>query len=106
MNLLYYYGTAQSRTYNRRRGIEILQEGVDMIEKQEEMLYDFDISFANAYQANDNYQRAIHYYKSAIKRQPDKSILLYNKAHIYDITKTYKQAIDYYALFLKTMPKN
>ncbi len=106
VNLLYYYGTALSRTYNRRRGIEILQEGVDMIEKQEEMLYDFDISFAHAYQANDNYQKAIQYYKSAIKRQPDKSILLYNIAHIYDITKNYKQAIDYYERFLKTKPKD
>ena len=106
VNLLYYYGTALSRTYDRRRGIEILHEGVDMIERQVEMLYDFDISFAHAYQTNNNYQKAIQYYKSAIKRRPDKAILLYNIAHIYDITKSYKQAIDYYERFLKTKPKD
>ncbi len=106
VNLLFYYGTALSRTYDRKRGIEILQEGVDMIEKQVEMLYDFDISFAHAYQTNDNHLTAIKYYKSAIKRRPDKSILLYNIAHSYDITKNYKQAIDYYERFLKTKPKD
>lgn len=106
VNLLYYYGTALSRTYDRRRGIEILHEGVDMIERQVEMLYDFDISFAHAYQTNNSYQKAIKYYKSAIKRRPDKAILLYNIAHIYDITKSYKQAIDYYERFLNTKPND
>lgn len=106
VNLLYYYGTALSRTYDRKRGIEILQEGVDIIEKQMGMMYDFDISFARAYQGYGNYLKAIEYYKSAIKRQPDKTILLYNIASIYDITKNYKEAIDYYERFLKTKPKD
>lgn len=105
VNLLYYYGTALSRTYDRKRGIEILQEGMDIIEKQMEMMYDFDISFANAYLAGGNHLKAIQYYKSAIKRQPDKTIILYNIASAYDITKNYKEALDYYERFLKTKPK-
>ena len=105
VNLLYYYGTALSRTYDRKRGIEILQEGVDMIEKQMEMMYDFDISFAHAYQAYGNHLKAIQYYKSAIKRKPDKTIILYNIARTYDMTKNYENAIDYYERFLKTKPK-
>ena len=106
VNLLYYYGTALSRTYDSKRGVEILQEGVDMIEKQMEMMYDFDISFARAYQAQRNHLKAIQYYKSAIKRQPDKTIILYNIARTYDITKKYKQAIDYYERFMKTKPED
>ena len=106
VNLLYYYGTALSRTYDRKRGIEILQEGVDMIAKQMEMMYDFDISFAHAYQGYGSHLKAIQYYKSAIKRQPDKTIILYNIASAYDITKNEKKALDYYERFLKTKPKD
>lgn len=106
VNLLYYYGTALSRTYDRKRGIEILQEGVDMIEKQMEMMYDFDISFAIAYNTSGNHLKAIQYYKSAIMRQPDKTIILYNIARTYDMSKNYKEAIDYYERFMKTKPKD
>ena len=106
VNLLYYYGTALSRSYDRKRGIEILQEGVDMIEKQMEMMYDFDISFAIAHNTSGNHPKAIQYYKSAIKRQPDKTIILYNIARTYDMTKNYKEALDYYERFLKTKPKD
>ncbi|MGV8962833.1 MAG: tetratricopeptide repeat protein [Candidatus Saccharimonadaceae bacterium] len=106
VNLVYFYGTALSRTYDRKRGIEILQEGVDIIEKQMEMIYDFDISFANAYQASGNYLKAIQYYKSAIKRQPDKKTRLYNIAHNYDNNKNYKEAIYYYERFLNTKPND
>ena len=106
VNLLYYYGTALSRSYDRKRGIEILQEGVDMIEKQMEMMYDFDISFAIAYNTTGNHLKAIQYYKSAIKRQPGKTIILYNIARNYDITKNYEEAVNYYERFLKTKPKD
>lgn len=106
VSLLYYYGTALARTYDRKLGIEILQEGVDIIEKQVEMMYDFDISFAHAYQGYGNHPKAIRYYKSAIRRQPNKTIILYNIASAYDITKNEKEAIDYYERFLKTKPKD
>lgn len=106
VNLLYYYGTALSRTIDRKRGIEILQEGVDMIEKQMEMMYDFDISFAIAHNTSGNHLKAIQYYKSAIKRKPEKTIILYNIARTYDMTKNYKEALDYYERFLKTKPKD
>ena len=106
VNLLYYYGTALSRTFDRKRAIEILQEGVDMIEKQMGMMYDFDISFAHAYQGYGNYPKAIQYYKSAINRQPEKTILLYNIASINDMNKNYKEAINYYERFLETKPKD
>ncbi len=106
VNLLYYYGTALSRAYDRKRGLEILQEGVDMIEKQMEMMYDFDISFAIAYNTSGNQLKAIQYYKSAIKRQPDKTIILYNIARTYDIMKNYKEALEYYERFMKTKPKD
>ncbi len=106
VNLLYYYGTALSRTHDRKRGIEILQEGVDIIEKQMGMMYDFDISFANAYQSSGSQLKAIQYFKSAIKRQPDKTIILFNIARNYDMSMNYKEALDYYERFLKTKPKD
>ena len=106
VNLLYYYGTALSRTHDRKRGIEILQEGVDIIEKQMGMMYDFDISFANAYQSSGSQLKAIQYFKSAIKRQPDKTIILFNIARNFDMIMNYKEALDYYERFLKTKPKD
>ena len=106
VNLLYYYGTALSRTHDRKRGIEILQEGVDIIEKQMGMMYDFDISFANAYQSSGSQLKAIQYFKSAIKRQPDKTIILFNIARNYDMSMNYKEALNYYERFLKTKPKD
>lgn len=104
VNLLYYYGTALSRSYDRKRGIELLQEGVDMIEAQAEMLYDFDVSFANAYLRSGIHLRAIQYYRSALKRKPDKTIILYNIARTYDIIKSYESSLDYYERFMKTKP--
>ncbi|MDD4604896.1 MAG: tetratricopeptide repeat protein, partial [Dysgonamonadaceae bacterium] len=37
--------------------------------------------------------------------KPDKTIILYNIARTYDMTKNYENAIDYYERFLKTKPK-
>ncbi len=71
-----------------------------------EMMYDFDISFAIAYNTSGNQLKAIQYYKSAIKRQPDKTIILYNIARTYDIMKNYKEALEYYERFMKTKPKD
>lgn len=106
INLLYYYGTALSRTYNRKKGIEILTEGVEKIEEQYVMLYDFDCSFADAYLRSGIYNKAIDYYKSAFDKRPEKVIMLYNIAYAYGSMKEYKTAIDYYERFLKTAPKN
>lgn len=106
INLLYYYGTALSRTYDRKKGIEILQEGMSKIETFMEMRYDFHLSFAGAYLASGNHAKAAEHYKSALGLQPDQTPLLYNIAHTYDIAKDYKNAIDYYERFLKTKPKD
>ena len=70
------------------------------------MMYDFDISFANAYQSSGSQLKAIQYFKSAIKRQPDKTIILFNIARNYDMSMNYKEALDYYERFLKTKPKD
>lgn len=106
INLLYYYGTALSRTYHRKKGMEILAEGVSKIEEQNAMLYDFDCSFADAHVRSGNYAKAIDYYNSALNRKPDKTPLLYNIAYAYGAMKEYKTAIEYYERFLKTAPKD
>lgn len=49
VNLLLYYGTSLARTYDRKKGIEILNEGVGYIGSLEEMLFDFDLSLADAH---------------------------------------------------------
>ena len=106
INLLYYYGTALSRTYNRKRGIEVLTEGVERIEKLNEMLFDFDRSFADAYMRSGNYTTAIQYFQSAYKRNTDTYSLLYNIGYCYESMKDYKNAVTYYERFLKTAPKD
>lgn len=105
INLLYYYGTALSRTYNRKRGIEVLTEGVEIIEKMNGMLFDFDRSFADAYMRSENYTKAIQYFQSAYKRNPDTHSLLYNIGYCYESMKDYKNTVTYYERFLKTAPE-
>ena len=105
IRLLYYYGTALSWTYNRKRGIEVLAEGVSIIEEMNEMLFDFDNSFGDAYMRSSNYPKAIEYYQSAYKRDTDSHSLLYNIGYCYELNKDYKNAITYYERFLKTAPK-
>lgn len=105
INLFYYYGTALTWTYNRKRGIEVLSEGVAIIEEFYEKLFDFDRSFGDAYMRSDNYPKAIEYYKSAYKRDPNAHSLLYNIGYCYDLNKDYKNAVTYYERFLKTAPE-
>lgn len=104
LNLLFYYGTALSRTYDRKRGIEVLLEGVGKIEETNEKLYDFDLSLANAHQRSKAYGEAVRFFKSAYKRRPDTHRLLYSIASNYDSMKDYKSALNYYERFLKTAP--
>lgn len=103
--LLYYYGTALSWTYNRKRGIEVLAEGVEIIEKMNEMLFDFDRSFGDAYMRSGSFAKAVEYYSSAYKRDSQAHSLLYNIGYCYDLNKDYKNAINYFERFLKTAPE-
>lgn len=103
--LLYYYGTALSWTYNRKRGIEVLAEGVEIIEKMNEMLFDFDRSFGDAYMRSGSFVKAVEYYSSAYKRDSQAHSLLYNIGYCYDLNKDYKNAINYFERFLKTAPE-
>lgn len=105
-NLLYYFGTALTKTSERKRGISILQEGIDRINEINEKLYDFDFSLGNAYLNTGEYRKSVQHFKSSYARQPDKYQLLYNIAYAYDSMKDYKNAIDYYQQFLKSKPKH
>lgn len=105
INLLFYYGSALARTYDRKRGIEVLLEGVDKINKLNDMLFDFDMSLADAYLRSNAPSQAITYYNSALKRRPKTSPILYNIAHAYERMNDYENALSYYRQFLKTAPK-
>lgn len=105
VSLLYHYGTALSRTYDRKKGIAILKEGVEKIESLQEMLYDFDISLAEAYDRSNEPSQAITYYQSAFKRDPDAYLLLYNIALTYDHMMEYESALTYYERFVKNIPE-
>ena len=106
VNLLYYFGTTLSRTYDRKRGIEVLSEGVDKIDIFIAMLYDFNCSFADAYLRSKNYSKAIEYYKSAYNRKSDANHHIYNIGYCYDLMGDYENTIRYYEQFLKTEPDN
>ncbi|MDO5663669.1 MAG: tetratricopeptide repeat protein [Bacteroidia bacterium] len=105
VNMYYYYGTALGKVKNQKKSVEVLQEGIDMINETSEKLFGFDISMAETYQQSNN-PKAIGYYLSAYKRQSDMHNLLYSIAHAYDTMKDYKNAIIYYERFLKTAPKD
>ena len=104
VNLLLYYGTSLARTYDRKKGIEILNEGVGYIESLQEMLFDFDLSLADAHHRNNAPSKAIGYYQSAWKRQPETYSVLYNIAIMYDEMEEHESALIYYERFLKTAP--
>jgi len=104
VNLLLYYGTSLARTYDRKNGIEILNEGVEMIEKMQEMLFDFDLSLADAHHRSNAPSKAIDYYQSAWKRRPQTYSVLYNIAIMYDEMEELESALTYYKRFLKTAP--
>lgn len=104
VNLLLYYGTSLARTYDRKKGIEILNEGVEMIEKMQEMLFDFDLSLADAHHRSNAPSKAIDYYQSAWKRRPQTYSVLYNIAIMYDEMEELESALTYYKRFLKTAP--
>ena len=104
VNLLLYYGTSLARTYDRKKGIEILNEGVEYIGSLEEMLFDFDFSLADAHHRNNAPSKSIGYYQSAWKRQPETYSVLYNIAIMYDEMEEHDSALTYYERFLKTAP--
>ena len=104
VNLLLYYGTSLARTYDRKKGIEILNEGVEYIGSLEEMLFDFDLSLADAHHRNNAPSKSIGYYQSAWKRQPGTYSVLYNIAIMYDEMEEHDSALTYYERFLKTAP--
>ncbi|OJV38448.1 MAG: hypothetical protein BGO33_06535 [Bacteroidia bacterium 43-41] len=104
VNLYYYYGTALGQTKNQKKAVEVLQQGMDVIDEMSEKLFDFDISMAETYRQT-NSPKAIEYYLSAYKRQPDQHRLLYNVAHVYDTMEDYKKAIATYERYLKTAPQ-
>lgn len=106
VNLYYYYGTALGRTKKRDEAVAVLQEGMDKIDKMSEMLFDFDISMAEAYYQTNSFVKAIDYYLSAYKRKPDEHRLLYSVAQSYDKMEDYKKAIAAYERYIKTAPKN
>ena len=106
VNLNFYYGTALGRIKNRDKAVEVLQEGMDKIHEMSEKLYGFDVSMAETYQNSNNPTKAIEYYLSAYKRQPNQHNLLYSIAHVYDTAKDYKNALATYERFMKTAPKN
>jgi tetratricopeptide (TPR) repeat protein len=105
VNLLLYYGTSLSRTYDRKKGIVILNEGVEYIGSLEEMLFDFDLSLADAHRRSNAPSKAIEYYQSAWKRRPQTYSVLYNIAIMYDEMEEYDSALTYYERFLKTAPR-
>jgi tetratricopeptide (TPR) repeat protein len=104
INLIYYYGTSLSRTYDRKKGIQILDEGVSKIEKLQEKLFDFEISLADAHHRSKQLSKAISYYQSAFRRSPETHSILYNIASIYDEMEDTEGALTYYERFLKTAP--
>lgn len=104
--LLYYYGAALSKAYDKKLGIQVLKQGIEMIEKANESLYDFDISLAYAYASSNQHPECIQAYKSAYERRPQNTNLLYAIAREYDILKNFKMAKLYYERFLKTFPKD
>jgi tetratricopeptide (TPR) repeat protein len=104
INLIYYYGTSLSRTYDRKKGIQILDEGVNKIEKLQEMLFDYEISLADAHHRSKQLSKAISYYQSAFRRRPETHSILYNIASIYDEMEDAEGALTYYERFLKTAP--
>ena len=104
VNLLLYYGTSLARTYDRKKGIEILNESVGYIGSLEERLFDFDLSLADAHHRNNAPSKSIGYYQSAWKRQPGTYSVLYNIAIMYDEMEEHDSALTYYERFLKTAP--
>ena len=106
VTLLYYYGTAMARTYDREKGIEVLNEGMDKIESLQEMLYDFDISLAEVHDRSNEPSRAISYYQSALSRRPESYMLLYNIALTYDRMDEIESALTYYERFVKMIPED
>ncbi|MDR0333266.1 MAG: tetratricopeptide repeat protein [Dysgonamonadaceae bacterium] len=106
INLLYFYGTSLIHTVDRDLGIQVLQEGVDKIEKLNERLYDFDLSFADAHLRSNRPSAAIDYFQSAFNRSND-AMLLYNIANAYDRMANEKQnALNAYERFLRTAPED
>lgn len=105
IRLLFYFGTALARTYDPKKGLEVLTAGEEKIAEFNEMLYDFDLSFAQAYSRIRDTGKSLERFKAALKKRPDNYSLLYNIAYTYDGLKDYKNALSYYEQFLKTKPK-
>lgn len=106
VNLLYYYGSALAKTYDRKKGISVLKEGVENIESLQEMLFDYDISLAEAHDRSNEPSRAISYYQSALSRRPESYMLLYNIALTYDRMDEVESALTYYERFVKNIPED
>ncbi len=105
INLCYYYGSCLAKTYDRRKGIEILEKGIDKINGIQKMLPDFYTEMAEAHIRQKEYLQGIEKYKTAygLDKQP---VSLFEIANVYEMIQDDKNAIAYFERFLKTMPKD
>lgn len=92
-------------TYDPKKGIEILLEGVEKIGTIYKMLTNFEMSLADAHLRSNTPSKAVGYYKSVLKRQPEEYSILYNIAHTYDRMADLENALSYYEQFIKTFSK-
>lgn len=106
VNLMYYLGRSLVDTYDKKRGIRILQRGINKINEQQAMLYDFDTSIGYGHLRLQQYAKSIEAFKKAYARKKTNTSILYNIAFAYDALKNYDAAIDYYEQFLKTTSDN
>lgn len=106
VNLLYYYGTVLFQAFNPDKALGVLSQGVKKIEEMDALMFNFDLSLANAHLILSQYDEAVGYFKDGYARRPDQPALLYNIAHAYDSAKKTKSAVDYYERFLNTKPKD
>ena len=70
------------------------------------MLFDYDISLAEAHDRSNEPSRAISFYQSALSRRPESYMLLYNIALTYDRMDEVESALTYYERFVKNIPED
>lgn len=105
INLIYYYGSTLAQTYHHKECLEVLDEGIKIMNQMQEMRFDFMRTYAESYRRIGKYNDAVTYLKQAYDLQPSTDKLLYHIAYCYDMSEQYEHASTYYERFLKTAKK-
>jgi len=105
INLYFYLGKSAIFSGHQRKGIQVLNNGLNKMIPNDSILFNYYYNISQAYNRLSNSAEEIKYLKICYKCNPEYKIALYNIGEIYEnALKNPVEALNYYSQFMATRP--